>query len=290
MTLKRLRCLLLILPCFLIAGCDFLEPTESKPEEEKPLTPEMVPIPAGTFRMGSDDPEADNDEQPVHTVYVDAFYMDKYEVTNAQYQKFVLANTDWQKGQIDRAFHDGFYLKHWNGNDYPSGESNHPVVFVSWYAAMAYAGWAGKQLPTEAEWEYAARGGLSGKKYPWGDGIDSSKANYGDNDDDTTVDSTTAVGKYPKNGYDLYDMAGNVWEWCLDEYNADFYAISPRDNPFSEGNSPDWVTGSFTSVKTRVLRGGSWIKGPWNVRVANRVRHSPTFAGSSIGFRCVRSQ
>ena len=226
------------------------------PKPPEPVAPEgMVSIPAGEFQMGSNDPEAQNDEQPVHTVYVDAFFMDEHEVTNLEYKKFVLANPRWSKDRIDKALRDGRYLRHWKGNDYPRGKANHPVSGVSWYAAMAYAGWAGKRLPTEAEWEYAARGGLAGQKYPWkGDVIDLGKANYGKN-----VDETTPVGKYPPNGYGLYDMAGNVWEWCLDEYNKDFYFTSPRENPLSGANSVDWIISNFTSVKERrVLRGGSW--------------------------------
>ena len=122
-----------------------------------------------------------DNEKPVHTVHVDAFYMDTHEVTNAEYKKFVDANPQWQKGRIQRRFHNGGYLPFWNGNDYPVGKGDHPVVTVSWYAAMAYSQWAGKRLPTEAEWEKAARGGLVGKKYPWGDTIDDTKANYGRN-------------------------------------------------------------------------------------------------------------
>ena len=183
----------------------------------------MVLIPAGEFQMGSNAPEAQNNEQPVHTVSVDAFYMDEYEVTNLEYKEFVLANPRWQKARIDRRFHNnGSYLHHWTGNDYPQGYANHPVVYVSWYAAMAYAGWVGERLPSEAEWEYAARGGLVGKKYPWGDVIDLGKVNYGRRN----VGGTTSVGKYPPNGYGLYDVAGNVWEWCLDEYDEDFYFIA----------------------------------------------------------------
>ena len=139
--------------------------TQAEPLDDPPPPPEgMVLIPAGTFQMGSED--GDNDEQPVHIVHLDAFYMDKYEVTNAQFKAFLDANLDWQKGNIDGKFHDRDYLYDWSGTDYPSGKADHPVVWVSWYAAMAYAEWAGKRLPTEAEWEYAARGGLEGQKDP----------------------------------------------------------------------------------------------------------------------------
>ena len=242
------------------------------PDTGDPPPAGMVSIPAGEFEMGSNDPEAGNDEQPVHTVSVDAFYMDKYEVTNLEYQQFVLANPRWGKDRIEKRFHNGHYLNHWNGDNYPGGKSDHPVVYVSWYAAMAYAGWAEKRLPTEAEWEYAARGGLAGKKYPNGDVIDAGKANF-----DRNVGDTTAVGKYPANGYGLFDMAGNVWEWCLDEYNANFYFVSPGKNPLSGANSADWVITNFTNVKTsRVLRGGSWDYSPENLRVAYRDRGNPT--------------
>ncbi len=258
------------------------------PPSSTPVAPEgMVLIPAGEFQMGSNDPEARNDEQPVHTVSVNAFFMDEHETTNLEYKKFVLANPRWGKDRIDKGFHDGSYLKHWKGNEYPSGYANHPVTRVSWYAAMAYAGWAGKRLPTEAEWEYAARGGLAGQKYPWrGDVIDLGKASYGRN-----VDETTPVGKYPPNGYGLYDMAGNVWEWCLDEYNKDFYFTSPRENPLSGANSVDWIIRNFTSVKTpRVLRGGSWGNIPEFLRVASRGRLTPSDTNSGFGFRCARAQ
>ena len=267
------------------------------PAPSKPVALEgMVPIPAGEFQMGSTDPKAQNDEQPVHTVYVDAFLMDEHEVTNLQYQKFLLANPQWQREQIDSKLHDGEYLKLWRGkrgNDYPKGKADYPVVHVSWYAAIAYADWVGKRLPTEAEWEYAARGRLAGKKYPWGDDartipgwvwgefVDPGRANQGGD--------TTAVGKYPPNGYGLYDMAGNVWEWCLDEYNKDFYSMSPRENPLSGANSVDWIINNFTSVTThRVLRGGSWKS--FSLRVALRRWKRPLFTTGYFGFRCARSQ
>ncbi len=257
-------------------------------EPPTPVAPEgMVLIPAGEFQMGSNAPEAENDEQPVHTVYLDAFFMDEYEVTNLEYKQFVLANPLWRKDRIDSNIHDEDYLKHWSGNDYPGGKANHPVVYVSWYAAAAYAKWVGKRLPTEAEWEKAARGGLSGKVYPWGNVIDTGKANYGRN-----IGDTTAVGRYPPNGYGLYDMAGNVWEWCLDEYNHDFYFSSPRRNPLSGAHSVEWIMDNFIIFKTeRVLRGGSWYGNPEFLRVADRLRvTTPTYTNSDVGFRCVRAQ
>ena len=254
------------------------------PDPSKPMVPKgLVSIPAGEFQMGSNAPEALNHEQPVHTVYVDAFFMDEHEVTNLEYQKFVLANTRWQRDQIDSKFHDGDYLTLWRG------KADHLVVYVSWYAAMAYAGWVGKRLPTEAEWEYAARGGLAGKKYSWGDVLEFDKA---DKANDGNIGDTTAVGKYPPNGYGLYDMTGNVWEWCLDEYNKDFYSMSPRENPLSGANSADWVINNFTSVTThRVLRGSSWRwSGFLGLRVAFRRWNRPLFTTAYFGFRCARSQ
>ena len=244
---------------------------------------DMVLIPAGEFQMGSDDSDAENDEKPMHTVYVDAFYIDKYEVTNAQYKKFIDANPQWQKGRIPRKYHDGDYLKHWKGNNYPLSKGTHPVVYVSWYAAMAYAKWAGKRLPTEAEWEKAARGGLTGEKYAWGISLDSNRANYGEN-----VGDTTLVGTYDSNGYGLYDMTGNVWEWCLDEYNADFYSTSSDHNPIA-GGTVNNILSDWTNVKTvRVLRGGSWASNAKFVRVSDRTRFTPKITNKARGFRCVK--
>ena len=257
----------------------------------KPLAPEgMVSIPAGEFQMGTDDPwlarfTRMDDEQPAHTVYLDAFFMDEHEVTNFEYQQFVRANPDWQKDKIDERFYDRNYLKDWQGNAYPAGKTRHPVVYVSWYAAMAYAQWLGKRLPTEAEWEYAARGGLSGKKFSWGDEWERDQANHRHDAGDTMK-----VGQYSPNGYGLYDMAGNVWEWCLDEYNEDFYSTSPRENPFSSANGLDWVVNNFTEVKSnRVLRGGSWYDVWTDQRVTNRSSKEPLKAYLDTGFRCVKT-
>ena len=241
---------------------------------------DMVLIPEGKFQMGS----SALGERPVHTVYVDAFYMDAHEVTNAQYKEFVDANPRWGKYLIPRKYHDGNYLKYWNMNGYPIGKGNHPVTYVSWYGAMAYAQWAGKRLPTEAEWEKAARGDLVGRKYPWGDVIDRDKANYDNND-------TTPVGSYQSNGYGLYDMTGNVWEWCLDEYRVDYYETSPLRNPVAGANSIARVANNFTNVNKnpRVLRGGSWASNPMLLRASSRSRNGPSVTDIDLGFRCVRT-
>ena len=242
---------------------------------------EVVLIPAGEFLMGGADDEAYNDEQPVHPVYVDTFYMDKSLVTNTQYKVFVDANPQWRKDLIPDACHDSSYLHYWNGGSYPNGKGNHPVTGVSWYAAMAYARWAGKRLPTEAEWEKAARGGLVGMKYPWGNTVDENLANYDEN-----VGDTTPVGHYAPNRYGLYDMSGNVWEWCFDAYEEPFYASSPRRNPVAGGQ----VGNDFTSVEAnRVLRGGSWLLSARTLRVAARGINTPPYAGNLIGFRCARA-
>ena len=245
---------------------------------------DMVFIPAGEFRMGSRDEKANDNEKPGHTVYVDAFYMDKYLVTNAQYKAFLDASPQWQKDNILTDYHNGNYLRTWNGNNYPKDKANHPVVYVSWYAAMAYAQWVEKRLPTEAEWEKAARGGLTGKKYPWGDQIDATKANYGEN-----IGQTTPIGEYPPNDYGLYNIVGNVWEWCVDEHILDFYATSPYQNPIA-GSDINHVLDNFTTLKTyRVLRGGSWMSIPRYVRVAPRFRFSPAHSIYNVGFRCIRT-
>ena len=246
--------------------------------------PDMILIPAGEFQMGCGDRDAPSNEKPMHTVYLGDFYIDKYPVTNAQYKRFIDANPQWRKDHIPRKYHNGGYLKDWKRNDYLSGTANHPVVHVSWYAAMAYAQWIGKHLPTEAEWEKAARGGLVSQIYPWGNLIDSSKANYNKN-----VRRTTSVGDYPANNYGLYDMAGNVWEWCLDRYNEDFYVKSPRHNPVA-GGTLRYTIDLFRNIKSsRVLRGGSWSVEPQDVRSTARTWASPNNLSLDLGFRCVMS-
>ncbi len=256
-----------------------------KKEFKPPNLEHMVLIPAGEFQMGSDDDEAYGDEHPVHTVYLDAFYIDKSPVTNAQYKAFIDENPEWSRHNISEIYSDVDYLKHWRANSFPVSQAEHPIVNVSWHAAMAFAEWTGKRLPTEAEWEKAARGGVSGNKYTWGDDADPSMANY-----DWNIGETTPVGQYPPNGYDIYDMCGNVWEWCLDAYQ-DGVAIgtSPR-NPIVGANSVEWIVNHSNDVKSnRVLRGGSWRIPASLVRIANRNAEAPSFSLNVIGFRCVWS-
>ncbi len=251
---------------------------------------EMVLIPAGGFLMGSSTEEAD--ESPMHSVYIDDFYMDRYVVTNAQYKVFVDDNPQWSKHSIPREYHDRNYLKLWDEeNCYPQGKGNHPIVSVSWYAAMAYAQWSGKRLPTEAEWEKAARGGLVGKTYPWGDSIDRHKANYGKRwDGQIAKIRMTPVGSYPPNRYGLCDMVGNIREWCLDAYHADYYKHSPQSNPIAGGNIEE-VLSNFTTIKnSRVFRGGTWYYPAEYLRVSLRSRDIPSFAVTSVGFRCVKKE
>lgn len=278
------RLLFMFLCCLYLSACDIKNPTGLITDLLKDEVP-MVLIPAGEFQMGSDTGQAD--EKPVHTVYVDAFHIDVRPVTNKDYKKFVDANPHWRKDGIPEKYHDGNYLALWEKNDYPAEKADHPVVYVSWYAAMAYAQWTEKRLPTEAEWEKAARGGLVGKKYPWGDAEDITKAG-------TQLwespPRTTAIGTYPPNGYGLYDTAGNVWEWCLDAYQADFYFNSPPRNPIGGAVETETLITDFMSINTsRVLRGGAWAGDPRMVRTAVRDKENPTRTLSLAGFRCVRS-
>ena len=238
--MKIARNLFISIVCVSIFSCassDEKSPTTEVPNEivSEIDSATMVLIPAGTFQMGSS--TGDSDEQPVHTVTLEAFYMDVYEVTNARYQKFV-ESTGYSRPPLS-------HNPRFNAPD-------SPVVGVNWRDAAAYAAWANKRLPTEAEWEYAARGNLTGKLYPNGDIITHTDANLGGTDGADNWKWTALVGSFPPNGYNLYDMAGNVWEWCFDEYNAEFYSQSPENNPrFGREIAPD--TENF-----RILRGGGW--------------------------------
>ena len=251
-------------------------------QELERASTEMVRIPAGEFQMGSNEI---TEATPRHTVYLDEFYIDPYEVTNAQFKAFIDANPEWRKDNIPGEYHNGNYLEHWDGNDYPNGRAHHPVVYVSWYAAMAYAKWVGKRLPTEAEWEKAARGGVAHKRYVWGNSRDPGRANYG-----YYGKRTRNVGSYLPNRYGLYDMGGNVWELCLDEYNKNFYRRSPKENPIAGVSDIEALMEDFTSVQTvRVSRGGSWNTRNSPAQAASRGNDTPTNTNSWLGFRCAKS-
>ena len=234
------------------------------------LTAEVF-VPAGEFPMGSEtsDPNADDDEKPRHPVYLYAFWIDRAEATNGQYAACVAAGACSPPLQTNSRSRASYY-----GN--PIYE-DYPVIYVSWSQATAYCAWAGKRLPTEAEWEKSARG-TDGRIYPWGNFSPASTLlNYNGN-----VGDTTEVGSYPAGAspYGAQDMAGNVWEWVADWYGSGYYAISPYVNPTGP-NSGDY----------RVLRGGAWDSHARLPRSANRRWYPPSSntAFDFLGFRCVRS-
>jgi formylglycine-generating enzyme required for sulfatase activity len=266
------------------------ELTPSKIREKDGMR--MRLIPAGEFSMGDHHNVGAADEKPVHTVYLDAYYIDETEVTNEQYCAFL---NNYGKN-VDSAGHELLHIE-WSSiekveNTYKpkSGYEKHPVIEVSWYGAAAYAQWLGARLPTEAEWEKAARGGLVGKKYPWGDNITHDDANYWEIGGKDKWSQTSPVGSFAANGYGLFDMAGNVWEWCADEYDSGYYSKSPKENPKGPGVAVTFKNNDFTNVTTiRVCRGGSWYGSPVNLRAADRYRYNPSYCGDDQGFRCVVS-
>jgi sulfatase modifying factor 1 len=263
-----------------------------------PADTSMAIIPGGTFDMGID--EADIPRYagifgmsergmyefmlPRHRVTVSRFAIDRHEVTNEEFRRFLLARPEWLREHIPASLHNGNYLRGWVGADYPAGSGGHPVTDVSWYAAMAYARWAGKRLPSEAEWEWAARGGLPDAVYPWGDQpVDSTRANFSE----SHFGHSISVGRYAPNGYGLVDMAGNVWEYTLDEYRP--YAASAEVDPVAGGVSLSDSTDRLVTTR-RVIRGGSWGGAPINLWVSYRDSHPVTGAGDHVGFRCARSR
>lgn len=214
---------------------------------------EMVLIPAGTFLMGNN--AGNEDEKPLHEVYTDAFYIDVTEVTCDRYNRF-LKETNYPPHPL------------WNPK-YDRPED--PVVGITWKDALAFANWAGKRLPTEAEWEKAARGGLVKKLYSWGNDFDPEKANC-------ESFGSTPVKSYGPNEYGIYDMAGNIWEWCYDWYDKDYYSTSSKKNP----------KGPMFGTK-KVIRGGAWCCNKQASQVANRYYQYSTSGNFQTGFRCVKS-
>jgi len=237
---------------------------------------EMVLVPAGAFAMGQ--AHGDKDERPVHDVHLGAFCMDLTPVTNSQYAAFLNEMGNRKEGGKKWLDTDCLEcpllvrIKEKQGAFIPkSGYADHPAIKVSWYGAKAYCERAGKMLPTEAQWEKAARGGLAGKKFPWGDSPDDKLANINGK-------NTTPVKSFPPNGYGLYDMAGNVWEWVEDWYDPRYYSRSPESDPRGPAEG-----------ELKVLRGGSWFH-PDSSRCAQRASDHPRSDVFCFvtGFRCVR--
>lgn len=297
----------------------------------------MVWIPGGTFWMGDED--SPDHDAPSHRVAVSGFWMDRTEVTNAQYAKFVAA-TGYRtvaeraptREQYPNAppemlvpgsavFHSveasldprTWSTQHppwwgyergacWNHPEGPgstiTGRENHPVVHIAWEDAEAYAKWAGKRLPTEAEWEFAARGGLDRQPFCWGGSAPGAEGKFHGNTwqgpfpgRNTTADGfggTAPVGSFPPNGYGLYDMSGNAWEWCADWYDPQYYPYSPKRNPKGPAEPASFDQGQ----PQRVRRGGSFLctdEYCSRYRPGTRDKNPPESGASHTGFRCVKT-
>lgn len=328
----------------------FLPTIENKTAELGRRPSGMVWIPGGEFSMGSEDPTTDavcgghegmRDARPIHRVYVDGFWMDKTEVTNEQFEKFVKATgyktvaeiapkqDDYPTAPKENLvagstvftptpdvvplnnmfqwwrYQKGADWRHPEGPDSSiKGREKYPVVQIAYPDAVAYAQWAGKRLPTEAEWEFAARGGRSGEVYAWGnerepDGkwlanIYQGKFPVCDSGDDG-FKGIAPVAQFPPNGYGLYDVAGNVWEWCSDWYRADYYnqLAEAGEQVVSNPQGPDssWDP-QEPREKKRVHRGGSFLctdQYCTRYMVGTRGKGEATTAANHLGFRCVVS-
>jgi formylglycine-generating enzyme required for sulfatase activity len=255
-------------------------PTEPTSTPTPPSSAEMILIPGGTFLMGSTqegvqqaaswcgcDPSRFEDELYMHEVYVSSFYIEKYEVTNEQFMAFVEATgyeTDAEKKPEAHTWR----------TEFTPGKENHPVVWMSWNDANAYCAWAGKRLPTEAEWEKAARG-TDGRLWPWGNDWDNSRLNMGE----TRRKTTTEAGSFPNGAspYGVMDMAGNVWEWVNDWYGSTYYQQGKDRDPMGPESGED-----------RVLRGGAFNNGIQDVRTANRHKGGMAGYAPDHGFRCAK--
>jgi len=256
------------------------------------LLPEFALIPTGDFVMGSDD--ADADEKPAHRVHLDDFFIAVHPVTNAEYERFV-RETGHRAPAIyelplvvtaggaerERTFRATGQPYVWLDSEAPKDRLNHPVTLVRWEDAIAYCAWlsgaTGKivRLPSEAEWEKAARGGLEGKRYPWGDTIDHDNANFLSEPVSKNSRGTSACRTFPPNGYGLFDMAGNVWEWVHDWHSPSYYATSPLNAP-----------GGPREGTLRVVRGGSWLASDTRMlSCSHRHKVPPDTYSYGIGFR-----
>jgi len=237
----------------------------------------MVLIPVRRFIMGDDN--GNPDQQPEREIELDPFFIDKYEVTNLEFARF-LNNIDRitdQDGNLLIDLKDKDVQIVWSSGMYrvADGYLNHPVVEVTWFGANAYAKWDGKRLPTEAEWEKAARGSDS-RTYPWGEGLDWLQANYNKHRGEAEPIDEYPAGQSP---YRIYNLAGNVAEWVADVYDANFYSSATAKNPVNVGNEAEFP------IK-RVVRGGSWYSHQNELKCAARSQLTPTESQFSVGFRC----
>ena len=257
------------LSALLAAACLVCSASERGPVRDQGGVDDMVLVPTGEFTMGrtfaTEDDETGmrplvlRDDRPAHRVRLDAFWMDATEVTHAAYAKFVAAEG-----------HRAPY--HWPDGVMPEALANHPVYNVDWEDARAYCGWKGRRLPTEAEWERAARGGLEGKRYPWGnDKPDPTMARY------STQAGPGPAAEHVANEFGLHDMAGGVTEWCADWFERSYYSKSPAENP----QGPE--AGTY-----RIVRGGAWSDGPNRITVFFRNWLRPNQRTPNLGFRCAR--
>ncbi len=247
-----------------------------------PMGIDAAQIPRLGKIFGIDAPELFQGMVPKHRVTLDDFSIDKYLVTNAQFQRFTNSKAEWQSNRIPAGLDNGNYLKHWEETAAFTRKADHPVVNVNWYAAVAYCRWAGKRLPTEAEWERAARVDLNAL-FPWGnEPVEPTRTSLSGSGRGTT----SRVGAYPANGYGIFDMTGNVWQFLADEWKP--YSADPQKNPVAGGNM--FLDGkAFLQVKTRrVIRGGSFDGAPVNFWVGYRDSHPPDGSREFVGFRCAK--
>ena len=267
---KLFRIALFILITLVLLSCQTVSnaantPTPTPPSDEI-IDTKGVPIrlvPAGEFIMGSEN--ADSNERPSHKVYQDAFYMDTYEVTNALYQVCVNAGGCTPPQETFSETRPDYY----GGSKF----EDFPVLNVDWNQASAYCEWRGGSLPTEAQWEKAARG-TDERIRPWGNGVSCDQVGYMD-----CVDDTVKVGSYESgmSPYGMYDMAGNVWEWVADWYSETYYQNSPYENPLGPENG-----------MVRVIRGGAWNNNEDYLRTSVRDGYPPEEFREFIGFRCAQ--
>ena len=255
-----------------------------------------VSVKGATFLMGTDQadiatlksrfqvdwPGLFENESPAHEVTLSDFRIDKHEVTNAQFVKFLDAVPEWRKDRLDSQEHNGDYLADWQDGQYPEGTGQHPVVFVTWAAAQSYCRWRDGRLPTEAEWEFVARSGDS-REFPWGDTLPSpERANYYS----SNIGEPVEVGKYPPNDLGVFDLAGNVWELLLDTWVPQ-YPNEARIDPIAGGPIENEQIRDIRG--RRGVRGASFGGSVVNLRTRWRDSHVVTNAIGFVGFRCAYS-